>query len=539
MKSVKLLSIASVIVTVAAVGFFGCKGDQGPAGPAGRNPQGPPIITTILAIPDSVGPAQTSQLVVAAYDPNGDSMSYMWTASAGTIASPNAATTVWTAPDSGGLVTFHVAVSAKGETTTDSVRVGVNMAVPSNTARFLGNDGAVCGQCHSAIAYSWSQTIHASAWDSIAADTSNLYCVQCHTTGFGDRYDASGNLVSTGPHNGGFDDHHDPSLRNVQCESCHGPMGPAPLNHLPNISNSLNGQTCSQCHPAWPEYIQSGHYTAVARRGGESGFLSLWGNATCDPCHVSEGFLRTHDTGWMAGNFAAPDSNPVICATCHNPHTPTPENEEQLRTVGPVTTPYGGPDYPNGYTISGWGNGQLCVQCHHARPTLASIQLQFAIGSQHPGPHDGPQAEMFVGYGDYELPGPVLRMSQHLLTSDLPDVCVDCHIVRREFTDPGGPAYGHTFMPQLSKCQQCHPLATDFNIGGVQDSTHALLDTLAAHLPHDSTGNVMSAMDTTHWTLAQREAGYTYFFVMNDGSYGVHNRDYAWSVLRNAINSLP
>jgi hypothetical protein len=240
----------------------------------------------------------------------------------------------------------------------------------------------------------------------------------------------------------------------------------------------------------------------------------------------------------MAGNFTAPDANPVICATCHNPHTPTSENDEQLRTVGDVTTPYGGPDYPNGYTITGWGNGQLCAQCHHARPTLASIQTQFAIGSAHPGPHDGPQADMFAGYGDYELPGTVDHVSQHLILNSLPDVCVDCHILRLEFTDPGGPAYGHTFLPQLAKCQQCHPNATDFNIGGAQDTTRALLNSLAALLPHDSTGSVMSVMDTTHWTLRQRQAGYTYFFVTNDGSFGVHNKNYAWSILRNAINSF-
>lgn len=89
-------AVATLIVT--SLVLAGCKGDAGDQGPAGRNPEGAPIITAIMASPDSIGGNGTTQLLVAAYDPNGDSMSYAWTATAGVFTNPYSAASVFTAP---------------------------------------------------------------------------------------------------------------------------------------------------------------------------------------------------------------------------------------------------------------------------------------------------------------------------------------------------------------------------------------------------------------------------------------------------------
>jgi hypothetical protein len=102
----------------------------------------------------------------------------------------------------------------------------------------------------------------------------------------------------------------------------------------------------------------------------------------------------------------------------------------------------------------------------------------------------------------------------------------------------GGPLYGHSFFPDIRKCQTCHTEATDFDINGAQTRIEAKLEELAALLPHNASGAVRDTMDLVNWTREQREAGYVYLFVENDGSMGVHNVGYADSLLTNAIRYL-
>lgn len=539
MKTRKLiLQVLSVMALLAALIFAGCKGDQGLEGPAGRNPEGAPVITAILASPDSVGGGGATHLLVAAYDPNGDTMSYVWSASAGTFTTPYASTTVWTAPQNSGVITLLVTVTARGGSAHDSVLVGVNMRVPTAGQAYLGDNGAACLSCHAGITNGWLTTGHAGAWAALGASDTSLYCQQCHTVGFDDKYSFGDHLISHGSDTTGYDNTHATSLQNVQCESCHGAMGPAPLNHAPQpLTDIVNGNKCSQCHHQNAEWALSGHGTAVARAGGQSAFLTEWGGSGCNSCHTSEGFITGKDPNFPSTGL--PIANGINCATCHDPHNKT--NDMQLRTIADVQSPYGGSDMPSGYAISGLGYGQLCAQCHHARRSQSQIMSQLTSGSTHPGPHDSPQSDMVSGRGDYEVAGDVNRINQHS-TSDMPDMCVSCHMYTIPADSvlgiPADSVFGHKFVPDIRKCQTCHPGATNFDIGGVQTQVTMLMDSLKALLPHDSTGNVPSVMDTVNWTRAQRESGYTYYFVSADGSHGVHNRNYTVSILRNAVQWL-
>ena len=105
---------------------------------------------------------------------------------------------------------------------------------------YLGGNGDACAHCHDQTIKSWAETNHSNAYTDLTEENrTNLYCVHCHTTGFdatvasGDTEIAPGN---EGPDIYGFDDYvgidtpeataRRADLENVQCEACHGPMGP-------------------------------------------------------------------------------------------------------------------------------------------------------------------------------------------------------------------------------------------------------------------------------------------------------------------------
>jgi thiol-disulfide isomerase/thioredoxin len=92
-----------------------------------------------------------------------------------------------------------------------------------------------CGLCHTQEAKSWALTGHSLAYVTLykrekAEDTA---CVGCHVTGMGEP--------------GGFElGDHESELRDVTCESCHGPSGPHAQGHA-----ALDAKAqCIKCHDA-------------------------------------------------------------------------------------------------------------------------------------------------------------------------------------------------------------------------------------------------------------------------------------------------
>jgi peroxiredoxin len=77
-------------------------------------------------------------------------------------------------------------------------------------ARFVGSES--CRSCHAGEHERWANSAHARAFDTLEqrAEAQNADCQRCHTTGFGEE--------------GGFPEGGD-GLRQVGCESCHGPGG--------------------------------------------------------------------------------------------------------------------------------------------------------------------------------------------------------------------------------------------------------------------------------------------------------------------------
>jgi peptidoglycan-associated lipoprotein len=76
--------------------------------------------------PCTVFVGRTSTVTATAQDPDGDPLTYQWSAPAGTISTPTAARTPWTAPMVEGPVQVSVRVSdGKGGTASDAVTIQV------------------------------------------------------------------------------------------------------------------------------------------------------------------------------------------------------------------------------------------------------------------------------------------------------------------------------------------------------------------------------------------------------------------------------
>jgi outer membrane protein OmpA-like peptidoglycan-associated protein len=107
----------------------------GPAAPGPGEPGGPaappaaqnrPPTVTASCNPCTVEVGRTALVTADAQDPDGDPLTYQWVAKAGTITTPTARQTPWTAPNTPGPVPFEVTVNdGRGSTASDTVTIQV------------------------------------------------------------------------------------------------------------------------------------------------------------------------------------------------------------------------------------------------------------------------------------------------------------------------------------------------------------------------------------------------------------------------------
>jgi len=129
------------------------------------------------------------------------------------------------------LAAFRAETATKAEFHTKPIK-----PLPKADRAYVGAE--VCADCHKDQFAQWRQTKHAHAFDSLYEGQRHLLpsCQSCHTTGFG--------------HEGGYDPTiGTPGLRNVSCESCHGPASEHVLNPAKtNIRKTVEATLCAQCH---------------------------------------------------------------------------------------------------------------------------------------------------------------------------------------------------------------------------------------------------------------------------------------------------
>jgi len=432
-----------------------------------------------------------------------------------------------------------------------------------------------CALCHSGSVeaedkyHPWTMTGHSMIFSNgIDGYLSSHYgqsCLSCHTVG----YDVNTNAV-----NGGFDDiaaqlgwtfpttlapgnfaAMPPSLRNlgnIQCENCHGPgsehamaFGNTNALNWPRLAVTVAAGDCNQCHEApthhikGTEWLNSGHAFPPEETG-----------SSCVRCHSGQGFVN------FAKGEPAVDTpyQAITCGACHEPHDAT--NPHQIRTMADATlmdtSKPGGPT-----VVTKGGMGKLCMQCHISRRDAVTYANSY---HSHFGPHHGPQTDMLVGANaityDKDIPS-----SAH--KDAVGDTCVTCHMQDAESSPAFTHAGGHTFsmawdtgtnvIEMTEACVQCHGEIESFDfkrqdydgngiVEGVQTEVRGLLSKLAIMLPpvgvpkpDHSPSNL--SFDSS-WTPQQLRAGYNYQFVVEDGSYGIHNLSYTVGILKASIADL-
>jgi hypothetical protein len=150
--------ILSILVVITLLGFAAC-----------GHHDSLPQLTNLLAQPASVARGEVSSLTCEASDPDGDTLTYSWTSTEGSI-SGTGSTVSWTAPATVGTYTVTVSVSdGKGGTATQSVSITVtnrNPAISNLTANpaTVNSGGSTTIGCTASdpdsdtLTYSWTYT---------------------------------------------------------------------------------------------------------------------------------------------------------------------------------------------------------------------------------------------------------------------------------------------------------------------------------------------------------------------------------------------
>lgn len=408
-----------------------------------------------------------------------------------------------------------------------------------------------CILCHSTTVTEWNTTNHSNAFNRKIDDATGHYgpnCLGCHSTGSTDAASASGgflDVLKTSPWKfptalkaGNYDslklvDAKLAGLTNIQCEMCHGPGSEHQFKkNDAGMVIRYTGDQCFQCHDAPKNHIKvaewrnSAHFNSI-NEGAQQEYMNRGSKTAmysdCARCHTSNGYVDVFVKGGPDPTKAftnAPykDVGPINCVTCHDPHNKT--NDFQLRKEAK----------------------DLCIDCHTIR-----LSSQSGLHASHQGP-------MLMGTGGREIPGFVYKNSAH---SEIEERCVQCHMATgptdsttaairykvgghsfKVVYDPGTGNKADVYL-NTAGCVTCHP-ANMTLIEGVQDQIKSLLDTLKSMLPKRTDGRPLFpyGADTTKLNDVQKIASWNYYFVNNDGSFGVHNKNYAWTLLQASIRAL-
>ncbi|MCL5030492.1 MAG: T9SS type A sorting domain-containing protein [Bacteroidetes bacterium] len=492
-------------------------------------------------------------------------------------------------PDTTGQ--YFVSLTVGSTTDIDTFTVGTYKGV-------AGSSGLYCSTCHNTTYTSWQQTPHAKIFKEgitgqlevapVNGQQMGLYsvarCAKCHTTG----YDQSANNGNFGylSHQSGYDTvwaktytpqsgmylipQNDQTAWNllstnstysnaapvssISCESCHGPGSEhiAGLGDVKKISKTLDAGVCLQCHDA-PTHHTIGTYYETSNHATMPLAGSHATSTSCFPCHSGSAYFKYTQNQTTPGYTTADGGQDITCAVCHDPHVAT---NFGLRLATSITL-------QNGYKVTSGGNGQLCMRCHQARTngnTVVTNTAPYYGFKDRFGPHHGPQSDMFWGQNAYQFSDSTIT---GLMThSSVPDACVTCHMAN--IGTGNSPSHqwsmvdttGGTPKDLVGGCVSCHGPITSFDdikassdwdgngkIEGVQTEVQGMVNLLASLLPKDSNDPTSVAYRMYDSLKVKGQPNiikgiYTYYFVTEDKSMGVHNAKYTVSLLQKALSNL-
>ncbi len=445
---------------------------------------------------------------------------------------------------------------------------------------YTGSD--TCVDCHGTTHANWSQTLHATAFDTLKAigQDKNPSCVVCHTVGFG--------------YSSGFiDEATTPSFANVQCENCHGPATAHALDEN-NLAlrpiKTPSAMMCGGCHttemhPTYDEWLKAGHSEVVpdvaANILGTNGVAQM---KSCGTCH--SGAVRLAMLDWVAkGTLTLPSAQeavevPITCVVCHDPHKPNLDDTHSLRYPRTSTNFFSySTSASNTFTNQYNPNIQGCAQCHNmrgAQPTDTSRP-----------PHHSPQYNILIGDAGAALgyiPATLTEQSYH---RNIDTQCSHCHTHQEPVANPtpsNPSSTGHTFAPDLRSCLDCHnptntisaPYPVEVAMTNTQAATKLAIQEVKGLLDAWATNKAPAALVSKYGTLAWeynvvgqlsnptanpaivgpttaeqntptnappvplviKKARMYLYLVEHDGSFGVHNAKYAEYLLNSAKTNV-
>jgi hypothetical protein len=412
------------------------------------------------------------------------------------------------------------------------------------------------------------QTGHAKALESLKAikQDKNSECLVCHTVGYGTPL-------------GYQDEARTPHLAGVQCENCHGPGG----SHVANVRDpsarpkvTVAAEVCGGCHndfhhPTFDEWKLSRHATVTEDVGdsilqqGEPRMLA------CGICH--SGAVRTallqglERPGTPLPSRQDAASFPITCAVCHESHGSAPNTASsppaQLRHPVSSTENYSYSTAATSSFASQYNpNIQLCGQCHNMRGARWQDTSR--------PPHHSPQYNLLIGQGGYDLGRPII--SAH---GEFENQCVLCHTHPHpaDPLTPENPNYtGHAFEIRNDNCVDCHIdlSTTERIIARTQQNTKLLIEEVRALLDDWATNRAPVELQSKYGRLAWeynvpgqlsnpsgdatlrgptgaeqallpdgiKQARMNLYLVEHDGSFGVHNGEYARYLLNIAKTNV-
>lgn len=287
------------------------------------------------------------------------------------------------------------------------------------------------------------------------------------------------------------------------------------------------------------EWRESGKQFAQSYSAGRSG-------TDCASCHDGHGFSVKNEinftTDWNPGGVdEAMKTFPehlvgIDCQACHT------GAGLGYMTSGTVKLPYA--------TIENAGKGAACMFCHSGRRDTSAAYEEYAAGSatRFTYPHYGP-ASIMTGLGGMEYPD--MEYASTTAHANITDSCVACHMPE---TEDGYTS--HKFVMNTTyiekTCGECHKGTENYNVNGFQDNIKSMLDQLEAAIL-EATGAVSigsasgqllfegangEPMTTSEISTEAFVAGYNWYGVKTEGSYGIHNPKYAESLLKNSFKAL-
>jgi hypothetical protein len=511
-------------------------------------PNAAPVFDAAGISKDVTTPVAGQKIIFAAQasDPDGDPLQFIWEDSTGannffdeSVGEDGKAKASWRFDTAGSYTITAIANDGKGASKVISavMEVTANVSLAALPATFEFKGAEFCSSCHSDIYDSYVLTGHATREDEMqAAGLGRLEsCRECHNVGY---------------QNGGFIDYEvTPQFANVQCESCHGTGVGHPANGpLPNWFDEP-AETCGKCHtdahhPTFDEWETSLHATFDLEASNAT-------RTSCIKCHNGEWFVRIQINGEdpPAENLAL--GTHITCATCHDPHEATHENQLRVDPAATIILPFD--DTP----VNG-GSANTCLSCHDGRRNRGNLDTFVTSGGH--GFHPNSQGPMLYGIGGVEWPG-FEYDTQHPHNTWNEEKCITCHMYTKEFEGAESPAIvGHSFIPKIESCNVCHTFQNAEEMEAYkaeyQNETLALLEEFEELWPAQWK-TVVDGVTTIHEQPDSadpptfdgpplddplgnqyRECLWNYEYIEADSSKGIHNPAYGRALLNSAIAKL-